>query len=115
VAAVKEISGTITEINHISSTIAAAMEQQSAATQEISRNVIETSKAAQEVSSRIAMASQEADQTGSQAAHVRQGSSEVASSIEELRHVLVAWCGRPRPMPTVAASLAFIWMSPARP
>ena len=89
VAAVKEISGTITEIDHISGTIAAAMEQQSAATQEISRNVAETSNAAQEVSSRIAMVSEEADQTGSQAAHVRQGSTEVASSIEDLRHVLV--------------------------
>jgi methyl-accepting chemotaxis protein len=89
VAAVKEISGTITEIDHISSTIAAAMEQQSAATQEISRNVIETSNAAQEVSTRIAIVSQEAEQTGSQAAHVRQGSSDVASSIDELRHVLV--------------------------
>ena len=65
------------------------MEQQSAATQEISRNVAETSNAAQEVSSRIAMVSEEADQTGSQAAHVRQGSTEVASSIEDLRHVLV--------------------------
>ena len=89
VAAVEEIGGTIGEIDQISGAIAAAMEEQAAATQEISRNVVETSNAAQEVSTRIAMVSEDAAQTGGQADHVRQGSGEVASSVEELRRVLI--------------------------
>ncbi|WP_211102101.1 methyl-accepting chemotaxis protein [Azospirillum brasilense] len=89
VGAVAEIGDTIGEIDQISSAIAAAMEEQAAATQEISRNVVETSNAAQEVSVRIAAVSSDADQTGSQASGVRAGSDEVASSIDELRRVLV--------------------------
>ncbi|WP_029007066.1 methyl-accepting chemotaxis protein [Azospirillum halopraeferens] len=89
VAAVEEIGGTITDIDQISGAIAAAMEEQAAATQEISRNVIETSSAAREVSTRITAVSDEAERTGTQAAQVRQGSGEVASSIEDLRRVLV--------------------------
>ncbi|WP_051140770.1 PilZ domain-containing protein [Azospirillum brasilense] len=89
VGAVAEIGDTIGEIDQISSAIAAAMEEQAAATQEISRNVVETSNAAQEVSVRIAAVSSDADQTGSQASGVRAGSDEVATSIDELRRVLV--------------------------
>ena len=89
VAAVAEIGETIGEIDQISSAIAAAMEEQAAATQEISRNVVETSSAAQEVSARIADVSRDADQTGAQAGGVRSGSDEVATSIDELRRVLV--------------------------
>jgi len=89
VAAVEEIGVTIAEIDHISGSIAAAMEEQTAATQEISRNVVETSTAAQEVSRRIAAVSEEADHTGAQASHVKQGSGDVARAIEELRQVLV--------------------------
>ncbi|BAI71714.1 methyl-accepting chemotaxis protein [Azospirillum sp. B510] len=87
--AVEEIGRTIAEIDHIAGSIAAAMEEQAAATQEISRNVVETSTAAQEVSHRIAAVSAEADRTGAQAAHVKNGSGDVARSIESLRKVLV--------------------------
>ncbi|MGQ9368446.1 methyl-accepting chemotaxis protein [Azospirillum sp. A39] len=89
VGAVAEIGGTIGDIDQISATIAAAMEQQAAATQEISRNVVETSNAAHEVSARIATVSDEAHQTGALAADVRQGAGDVALGIEELRRVLV--------------------------
>ncbi len=89
VTAVAEIGDTIGEIDQISSAIAAAMEEQAAATQEISRSVVETSNAAQEVSVRIAAVSSDADQTGAQATGVRAGSDEVATSIDELRRVLV--------------------------
>jgi len=89
VGAVEEISGIIGEVDQVSSSVAAAMEEQSAATREIARNVVETSEAAREVSTRIADVSTEADNTGAQAAEVRSGSSEVASAIEDLRHVIV--------------------------
>ncbi|ALG71172.1 chemotaxis protein [Azospirillum thiophilum] len=89
VQAVEEIGRTIAEIDHIAGSIAAAMEEQAAATQEISRNVVETSTAAQEVSHRIAAVSEEADRTGEQATQVKNGSGDVARSIEALRMVLV--------------------------
>jgi len=89
VGAVEEISGIIGEVDQVSGSVAAAMEEQSAATREIARNVVETSDAAREVSKRIADVSTEADNTGAQAAEVRSGSSEVAHAIEELRHVIV--------------------------
>ncbi|MBP2295969.1 methyl-accepting chemotaxis protein [Azospirillum rugosum] len=89
VASVEEIGNTILDIDRISNTIAAAMEEQAAATQDINRSVAETSHAAQEVSTRIAAVSQDADLTGQQASHVRSGSTEMASSIENLRNLLV--------------------------
>ena len=54
VSAIREISGTIEKLSEISSTIAAAVEEQGAATQEISRNVQQAAQGTQEVSSNIA-------------------------------------------------------------
>jgi PAS domain S-box-containing protein len=89
VAVVDGIGGSIRRIDEVSASIAAAMEEQSAATAEISRNVVETSSAAQEVSKLIASVSRDAAETGGQAGDVRQASSEVSHSIHELRQVLV--------------------------
>jgi methyl-accepting chemotaxis protein len=55
VNAIKEISGTIEKLSEISSTIAAAVEEQGAATQEISRNVQQAAQGTQQVSSNITM------------------------------------------------------------
>ncbi|MFV3130030.1 methyl-accepting chemotaxis protein [Niveispirillum sp. KHB5.9] len=89
VAAMSEIGSAISEIDHVSTAIAAAIEEQSAATQEISRNVVATSSAVSDVASNIAVVSGEATRTGEQAAQVKNGSADVATSIEELRRVLV--------------------------
>ncbi|HEY0833046.1 MAG TPA: methyl-accepting chemotaxis protein [Azospirillum sp.] len=89
VSAVSGIGRTIGDIDHISSSIAAAMEEQAAATQEISRNVAETSAAAQEVASLISSVSRDADETRGQATEVHANSDEVAGSIQSLRQVLV--------------------------
>jgi ABC-type transporter Mla subunit MlaD len=89
VDAVTAIGGSIRRIDEVSSSIAAAMEEQSATTAEISRNVVETSAAAQEVSSLIASVSRDAAETGDQAGEVRRASTEVATSIQDLRQVLV--------------------------
>lgn len=64
VGAIQEITTTITEINGIAGTIAAAVEQQGATTKEISRNVAEAAKGTCEVASSIAEVSQGASQTG---------------------------------------------------
>ncbi len=89
VSAVSGIGRTIATIDEISTAIAAAMEEQSAATQEISRNVVETSSAAREVADLIARVSQDARETGEQAGNVRINSDEVSHSIQALRQVLV--------------------------
>ena len=64
VTAISSISSTINKINEISTTIAAAVEEQSAATNEISRNVTEAAKGTAEVSSNIVGVSQAAGESG---------------------------------------------------
>jgi methyl-accepting chemotaxis protein len=70
VNAIKEISGTIEKLSEISSTIAAAVEEQGAATQEISRNVQHAAQGTGRVSSNIADVQRGAAETGSASAHV---------------------------------------------
>jgi methyl-accepting chemotaxis protein len=89
VFAVTEMADTVREIDSVSSAIAAAIEEQSAATQEIGRNVAATSQAVGAVASRIANVSAEALRTGEQASHLRSGTSTVADGVEMLRRVLV--------------------------
>ncbi|MCP3468311.1 methyl-accepting chemotaxis protein [Bradyrhizobium sp. CCGUVB23] len=70
VAAIKDISGTIERLSEISSTIAAAVEEQGAATQEISRNVQQAAQGTMQVSSNIVNVQQGASETGSASAQV---------------------------------------------
>jgi methyl-accepting chemotaxis protein len=77
VAAIKEIGGTIGRISQIASTIAAAVEEQGAATQEIARNVGEAAKGTQQVASNITDVNRGAGETGS-------ASSQVLSSAQSL-------------------------------
>jgi methyl-accepting chemotaxis protein len=70
VNAIKEISGTIEKLSEISSTIAAAVEEQGAATHEISRNVQQAAHGTQRVSSSIADVQRGASETGSASAQV---------------------------------------------
>jgi methyl-accepting chemotaxis protein len=70
VIAIREISGTIERLSEISSTIAAAVEQQGAATQEISRNVQQAAEGTQQVSSNITDVQRGASETGSASSQV---------------------------------------------
>jgi methyl-accepting chemotaxis protein len=70
VRAIGSIGKTIGEIDQIATTIAAAVEQQGAATQEIARNVEEAAKGTQEVSSNIGGVTEAANGTGSAANRV---------------------------------------------
>ncbi len=70
VTAIKEISGTIEKLSEISSTIAAAVEEQGAATQEISRNVQQAAMGTQQVSSNITDVQRGASETGSASSQV---------------------------------------------
>ncbi len=70
VNAIKEISGTIEKLSEISSTIAAAVEEQGAATQEISRNVQQAAQGTQQVSANITDVQRGATETGSASSQV---------------------------------------------
>jgi methyl-accepting chemotaxis protein len=70
VNAIKEISGTIERLSEISSTIAAAVEEQGAATQEISRNVQQAAQGTMQVSSNITDVQRGATETGSASSQV---------------------------------------------
>ena len=70
VGAIKEISGTIERLSEISSTIAAAVEEQGAATQEISRNVQQAAQGTQQVSSNVTDVQRGASETGSASSQV---------------------------------------------
>ncbi|MBR0781730.1 methyl-accepting chemotaxis protein [Bradyrhizobium iriomotense] len=70
VGAIKNISDTIEKLSEISSTIAAAVEEQGAATQEISRNVQQAAHGTQQVSSNITDVQRGASETGSASSQV---------------------------------------------
>ena len=89
VAAVVRIEQTISEIDAIAGSIAAAVTQQGSATEAIARNVTETAKAATKMTRRTAEVSAEAAETGRQAADVRDNASGLNVAMEELRHSVV--------------------------
>ncbi|WFU26717.1 HAMP domain-containing methyl-accepting chemotaxis protein [Bradyrhizobium sp. CB1717] len=70
VGAIRDISDTIEKLSEISSTIAAAVEEQGAATQEISRNVQQAAHGTQQVSSNITDVQRGAGETGSASSQV---------------------------------------------
>jgi methyl-accepting chemotaxis protein len=70
VAAIKEIGDTIGRMSEIASTIASAVEEQGAATQEISRNVQQAAQGTQQVSSNIGDVQRGTSETGSASSQV---------------------------------------------
>jgi methyl-accepting chemotaxis protein/aerotaxis receptor len=70
VGAIGQISGTIARLSEISSAIAAAVEQQGAATQEIARNVQQAAQGTQQVSSNVGEVQHGASETGSASSQV---------------------------------------------
>ena len=85
VGAIQSIGKVIGEINQISSAIAAAVEEQGAATQEIARNVEQAASGTKEVSSNIAGVTQAAGETGQAANQIQQAAKELSSQSESLK------------------------------
>ena len=83
--AIKKIGETVSQINEISGSIAAAVEEQGAATQEIARNVQQSSAAAGLVSTNIDGVTRTAKDTGESAAHVLDASSNLMRQSESLK------------------------------
>jgi methyl-accepting chemotaxis protein len=85
VNAIKEISGTIERLSEISSTIAAAVEEQGAATQEISRNVQQAAQGTMQVSSHITDVQRGASETGSASSQVLSAAQSLSSDSNRLK------------------------------
>ena len=85
VAAIGAITETIGRINEVSTTIAAAIEQQGAATQEIARNVQQAAAGTNEVSSNITGITKAAGETGKTAARVSETSNGITGQARSLQ------------------------------
>ena len=85
VNAIKEISGTIEKLSEISSTIAAAVEEQGAATQEISRNVQQAAHGTQQVSTHITDVQRGAGETGSASSQVLSAAQSLSGDSNRLK------------------------------
>ncbi|MFY9290876.1 MAG: methyl-accepting chemotaxis protein [Methylorubrum rhodinum] len=84
VTAIGGITGRIREINAVTTTIAAAVEEQGAATQEIVRNVSQAATGAGEVTSNVAGVAQASEETGAAAAQVLASAGELSRQSEHL-------------------------------
>jgi methyl-accepting chemotaxis protein len=85
VGAIKEIGDTIGRMSEISSTIASAVEEQGAATQEISRNVQQAAQGTMQVSSNIADVQRGASETGSASSQVLSAAQSLSQDSNRLK------------------------------
>jgi len=89
VDAVTRIAGKVDAIDKVSSAIAAAMEEQSATTQEISRSVARTAHSAQSVTDMMADVARHAQQATTRADQVCNAASALAEEADQSRQSLV--------------------------
>jgi len=85
------ITDTIGRIDEIAASVASAVEQQSAATQEITRNVEEASRGTQEVNVNIAAVSSASKETGTASTQVQVASQELAGQADQLNNAVTAF------------------------
>ena len=84
VGAIKGIGQTIGEINEIATAIAAAVEEQSAATEDISRNVSHAAEGTEQVAQKIGAVTLAAGETGSAAGQVLSAADELSRQSDTL-------------------------------
>jgi methyl-accepting chemotaxis protein len=85
VLAVESMCRTLTDVKATSSAIAAAVEEQSAATQEISRHVKQAASGTQQVTENVTSVTRAAQETGTAATQMLDSASELAKQSEILR------------------------------
>jgi len=88
VDALTTISGVIHQINDISSTIATAVEQQDATTNEMSRNVSEAAHGSGEITNNIAGVAQAAESTSRGAGETQKAAQQLVETSAELRRLV---------------------------
>jgi methyl-accepting chemotaxis protein len=96
VGAIKEIGATIGRMAEIATTIASAVEQQGAATQEISRNVQQAADGTQQVSANIADVQRGASETGSASAQVLTAAKSLSGESDRLKREVGKFLGSVR-------------------
>ncbi|WP_336489114.1 methyl-accepting chemotaxis protein [Methylobacterium nigriterrae] len=93
VAAVRSIGETIATMSDISTQVAAAMEQQGAATREIARNVQEAARGTEQVSGNVGEVRKGAGETGSAASQVLGAARELATHSDTLGRTVRSFLG----------------------
>ena len=91
VGAIRNISNTISEINEVTTAIAAAVEEQGAATREIARNIQHAAGGTSEVSSNIVGVSSASSQAGTAAGQVLTASDALRREADVLREEIDAF------------------------
>jgi methyl-accepting chemotaxis protein len=86
VQAMRRIGSTIGEVNSVATSIASAVEEQGAATQEITRNTQEAARRTGEVAENITGVTAGANATGMAAADVRTSAEALSREADKLRH-----------------------------
>jgi methyl-accepting chemotaxis protein len=85
VGAIQRIGGTIGQLGEISAAIAAAVEQQSAATREIASNVQQAARGTEDVAANIVGVTQSSSEVGAAAQQVLGSASELSQQSERLK------------------------------
>ncbi len=88
VAAIKQIGGVINQINDISNTIASAVEEQTATTTEMNRNISEAAKGSSEIAQNITGVAQAAQSTSGGATQTQSASGELTRMATELQQLV---------------------------
>jgi methyl-accepting chemotaxis protein len=85
VAAIERIAGIVTQIHDLQATIADAVEEQTATTQEISSGVADAAQGGSEIAEGISAVAEAAEQTSLGAASVRDAARELAEMADDLK------------------------------
>ncbi len=96
VEAIKRIGGTIDEVSKVATSIASAVEEQGAATQEITRNTQEAARRTKDVSEGVAGVSSGAEATGKAAGGVKSAAEILGNQAERLRGQVTDFLGKIR-------------------
>jgi methyl-accepting chemotaxis protein len=88
VAAIQQITGVIKQINDLSNTIATAVEEQTATTGEMSRNLREAAKGGSEIAANITGVSQAAQSTSAGATQTQSSAGELSRMASELQQLV---------------------------
>jgi methyl-accepting chemotaxis protein len=88
VAAIGEISTVISQVNDISNTIASAVEEQTATTNEMGRNITEAAKGSTEIARNIGGVAEAAKSTSTAAGHTNTASAELARMAAQMQTLI---------------------------
>jgi methyl-accepting chemotaxis protein len=112
VEAIGTISGVISQVNDISGTIATAVEEQSATTNEMTRNVADAAKGAGEITHNIEGVAEAARGTSTSAQESQKAADELAAMAAQLHNLVgqfkIDGAGSSVVRPAAAKSLAAV-------